>query len=175
MSFSGSTVNFTVIPVWAVKFAAVKPCNSTICGLLTIKTLMVVPAFDLSRNGSDFTAPPPPAPALEAPIEAEPAGAELEAEPAGADAEAEPAGADAEAEPAGADAEDEPAGADAAELPPPAAEADDDGVDDADDAAPVELLLHAAVTSIAAQPAETAALRVQCIWNVPSVWVLLGA
>jgi len=96
----------------------------------------------------------------------------IEAEPAGAEPAAEPAGAEAAAEPAGVEAEAEPAGADAAELPPAAAAADDDG---ADDAAPVELLLHAAVTSIAAQPAETAARCVQRIWNVPFVWVLPGA
>src|SRR5919107_1374723 len=49
-SFSGSTVKFTLMPVSLVKFAAVSCCRSTICGLFTISTLMLL-------------APPPPPPA----------------------------------------------------------------------------------------------------------------
>ncbi len=49
-SFSGRTVKLTLIPVSAVKCLAVSCCRSTICGLLTIRTLIE-------------SAPPPPPPA----------------------------------------------------------------------------------------------------------------
>src|ERR1051325_8294437 len=40
-SFSGSTVKLTLMPVCLVKLSAVSRCRSIICGLLTIRTLML--------------------------------------------------------------------------------------------------------------------------------------
>src|SRR4051794_39728675 len=131
------------MPVLAVKLAAVSFCRSIICGLLTIRTLMVLPSVAGFLVGS----PPPPVPAV--PL---PAGAEL------AEAEPEAAGADDAAEEAAAGVEPATAelAAEVAELTPaPAAEVTDDAAEEA--AVPLELL-HAAVTSIAAQPAAMAAL-----------------
>ncbi len=51
-SFSGSTVKLTLMPVSFVKCAAVSFCNSIICGLFTMSTLIVSPPE-----------PVPPAPA----------------------------------------------------------------------------------------------------------------
>src|SRR6478736_6391760 len=48
------------MPVWAVKFASVRLCRSIICGLLTIRTLMVWPSV------AGFLVGPPPA--VEAPL-----------------------------------------------------------------------------------------------------------
>ena len=59
------------------------------------------------------------------------------------------------------------------EEPPPLAAADEDEDDDVVEAVVLELP-HAAVTSIAAQPAATAALFVQRIWIASFRLVLLG-
>src|ERR1700712_2998163 len=99
------------MPVLAVKFAAVSFCRSIICGLLTISTLMVLPAVAGLFVGS----PPPPAPA-----ELLPAGAELTAleaaPPELAALELAPPEAAAGVEPATAEL-----AAEGAELAPPAA------------------------------------------------------
>ena len=55
-SFSGRTLNWTLMPVCLVKLSAVSFCRSTICGLLTIRTRTV---FEPAPPP-----PPPPAPAL---------------------------------------------------------------------------------------------------------------
>src|SRR6478752_4509538 len=48
------------MPVWAVKFASVRLCRSIICGLLTIRTLMLWPSV------AGFLVGPPPA--VDAPL-----------------------------------------------------------------------------------------------------------
>jgi hypothetical protein len=124
---------------------------------LTISTLMVLPSVAGFLVGS----PPPPAPAEPVPaaeLEAAPPElATLEAAPPELAAlELAPPELAAELEPATAEL-----AAEVAELTPaPAAEVADDPAEEA--VVPLELL-HAAVTSIAAQPAAMAALFVQRI------------
>src|ERR1700712_5648383 len=81
MSFSGSTVYLTVIPVCAVN-AAVCFCSASICGLLTISTVIVLPESDLSMYGSGASA----APALPLAAGADALAAGAEALAGGADA-----------------------------------------------------------------------------------------
>src|SRR6478609_3094313 len=81
------------MPVWAVKFAAVRLCRSIICGLFTIRTLMVWPSVAGFLVGPPAVAAPPPA-AAEPPAAADdappPAAAEaLVAAPPPAAAEVE--------------------------------------------------------------------------------------
>ena len=118
-------------------------CRANICGLLTIRTVMVLPASDLSMYGSGAVAEDEPPPEAEPLAGAEPLEGAAKPPPLDAGAAALAGAAllaDAAPLPAGA------AALAAAEL----------GADD--DAVPLELLLHAAVTSIAAQPAAIAAL-----------------
>jgi len=120
---------------------------------------MVLPASDLSKNGSAANVPEPPELLPAAPDDA---GELLPAAPDDA-GELLPAAPDDAGEllPAAPD--------DAGELFPAAvdvpAAADVVAAAEDDDAVPVELLLHDAVTSIVAQPAAIAALCVQRMWK----------
>jgi len=156
-------------------------CKASIWGLLTMSTLMVLPASDLSKNGSAANVPEPPELLPVAPDDAgellpaapDDAGELLPAAPDDA-GELLPAAPDDAGEllPAAPDDAGEllPAAPDdAGELFPAAvdvpAAADVVAAAEDDDAVPVELLLHDAVTSIVAQPAAIAALCVQRMWK----------